>query len=105
MLPRPASIFDAPPPERHHPSVATGVLLNTHIDHFRNVLGLVCPGKRHLPHAVIMRGVPGEPENDALVDAAARLSRKMTEWLNANTTTLHLERPWRPNIPHFQLKF
>ena len=32
-----------------------------------------------------MRGVPGEPENDALVDAASRLSRKMTEWLNANT--------------------
>ena len=27
------------------------------------------------------------------------------EWLNANTTTLHLERPRRPNIPHFQLKF
>jgi hypothetical protein len=81
MLPRPASIFDAPPPERYHSSVATGVLLNTHIDRFRNVLGLICPGKRHLPHRVIMRGVPGEPENDALVDAAAGLSRKMTEWL------------------------
>lgn len=85
MLPRPASIFDAPPPERRHPSVATGVLLNTHIDHYRNVLGLICPGGRRVTHRVIMRGVPGEPENDALVDAAARLSRKMTEWLNANT--------------------
>ena len=84
-LPRPASIFDAPPPERRHPSVATGVLLNTHIDHFRNVLGLVCPGGRHKTHAVIMRGVPGEPENDALVDAAAGLSREMTKWLTDST--------------------
>jgi len=83
-LPRPKSIFDAPS-QRHHPSVATGVILNTHIDHYRNVLGLICPGARHVTHRVIMRGVPGEPENDALVDAASRLSRKMTEWLNANT--------------------
>lgn len=83
-LPRPKSIFDAPP-QRHHPSVATGVILNTHIDHFRNILGIICPGERYKTHRVIMRGVPGEPENDALVDAAAGLSRKMTEWLNANT--------------------
>ena len=64
--------------------VGTGVLLNTNIDHFRNVLGLICPGGRG-PHRVVMRGVPGEPDNDALVDAAAGLSRKMTEWLKNNT--------------------
>ena len=65
--------------------MATGVILNTHIDHYRNVLGLICPGARHKTHQVIMRGTAGDPENDAIVDAAADLSRKMTEWLNANT--------------------
>jgi hypothetical protein len=80
MLPRPASIFDAPP----RPSVPTGVALS-HPSSFRNVLGLVVPGGRGGVHEVIMRGTAGDPDNDAIVDAAANLSRKMMEWLEKNT--------------------
>ena len=81
MLPRPVSIFDEAPSRS---SVPTGVSLS-YPKSFRHVLGLVVPGRQGGSHQVIMRGTAGDPENDAIVDAAADLSRKMTEWLKNNT--------------------
>ena len=80
-LPRPKSIFDKAPPR---PSVSTGVSLS-YPKSFRNILGLVVPGRPGGSHQVIMRGTAGDPENDAIVDAAADLSRKMMKWLTDNT--------------------
>ncbi len=80
-LPRPVSIFDEAP---LRPPVSTGVSLS-YPKSFRNVLGLVVPGRPGGSHQVIMRGTAGDPENDAIVDAAADLSRKMMGWLNDNT--------------------
>ena len=79
-LPRPASIFDAP----LRSPASTGVALS-HPSSFRNVLGLVVPGGRGGSHQVIMRGTAGDPDNDAIVDAASDLSRKMMAWLERNT--------------------
>lgn len=79
-LPRPASIFDAPLRSPASTSVALSYPL-----YFRNVLGLVVPGRPGGSHQVIMRGTAGDPDNDAIVDAASDLSRKMMKWLKRNT--------------------
>lgn len=98
-LPKPKSIFD-----EAHPVVSTGATY-AFPDGFRNVIGIAFPGNKKGKHVVMLRGALKCPEsvedfegmedddrtavddeNDSVINKVADFSRKLKDWLEANTT-------------------
>ena len=78
-LPRPKSVLDD-----IHPLVNTGKTVSFSAG-FRRILGIVIPDTSpNGTQRILVRGTQ-DPENEAIVEAAAQLSRAMTVWLKANT--------------------
>ena len=65
------------------PSIETGVTASFS-EGYRKILGIVFPATSKDSQRILVRGTQ-DRDNEAIVNAAAELSRQMTAWLKSNT--------------------